>query len=110
MKDEDRKIVTVIGGCLIGVPLVIVVAVASALLDGWAISRLWAWFLVPLGVPAITIVHAIGISLLFSLFKPHVSSSSDKKKGLAVLLGTLIAAFLVPLLAVGMGWIVVQFM
>lgn len=39
----------------------------SAFMRGWAISVLWGWFVVPLGVPALSILSAIGLSFLVEL-------------------------------------------
>lgn len=33
----------------------------------FVMTRLWGWFVVPLGLPAIGIAHAIGLSLLFGV-------------------------------------------
>src|SRR5690349_15795956 len=38
------------------------------ILRAFIIRDLWFWFLVPLGVPAISVVHAFGIGLFASLF------------------------------------------
>jgi len=110
MKDSDSKLVSSMGTCLLIAPLAVVATIASALVDGWAISLLWGWFLVPLGVPPITLVHAIGISTFLSLVGPHNSSSKNKDGSWKVVIGTLLASFLVPLFAVLIGWIVARFM
>lgn len=34
--------------------------------SGFVFSTIWAYFLVPLGLPALTIPHALGILLVFS--------------------------------------------
>ena len=34
------------------------------LLDGVALYFLWGWYLVPLGIPSITLGHAIGIGVI----------------------------------------------
>lgn len=57
-------------------------AIALAVLRGWVLSYLWFWFLVPLGVPSIGVAHAMGLSLLVSLFTAGASSKdADKKEG-----------------------------
>jgi hypothetical protein len=40
----------------------IILLVPMALLRGFVVFTLWGWFLIPLGLPAIGIAHAMGIS------------------------------------------------
>lgn len=40
----------------------------SVLVTGWAVSTLWGWFVVPLGVQALSFAHAYGISTMASVF------------------------------------------
>lgn len=42
----------------------VLVSITGSILRGFVISTLWLWFLVPLGIPAISIVAAMGISLI----------------------------------------------
>lgn len=44
---------------------------------GWAVSTLWGWLMVPLGLPAIGIAHAAGISLLLGAARPGRSEYRD---------------------------------
>ncbi len=69
---------------LFAILIVAFVMFALFLYEGWAIWLLWDWFIVPLGVIKIGIGHAIGISLLWSVFT-HIDrgtkkGSSDEKK------------------------------
>lgn len=55
---------------LFGCAAAVFVLVAFILFNGWAISLLWGWFLVPtLGVRAISVVEAIGIAMVVCYFK-----------------------------------------
>lgn len=62
--------------------LVIAVAVFSAmvLLQGFVFSRLWAWYLVPLGLPMIGYAHAFMIVLMGRLigFKPNLQEEKGE--------------------------------
>lgn len=40
----------------------------SFIIKGLVLSRLWLWFAVPLGLPAISHAHAYGLTLLLALF------------------------------------------
>lgn len=42
---------------------------AMALLQGWILSLVWGWFVVPIGVAPIGVVHGIGIVLLVAFFR-----------------------------------------
>lgn len=73
---------------------------ATALIRAWAFCKIWAWFLVPVGLPDVTYLTAIGVSLLVGLVAP-----GSKKKGEGPGLGEAVAVGVVtPLLIVGMGW------
>lgn len=41
-----------------------VIACAEVPLDGWVFSKLWRWFAMPFGVPAVGVWRAVGIILL----------------------------------------------
>lgn len=73
--------------------------------QGWAISVLWAWFIVPLGVQALSIPAAIGVGITISMM--HVKKGNKEDGEWYETIGF---AVLKPLLAVGIGWIVKQFM
>ena len=54
-------------GCL--VPLAQLASIGSwfvfsAVSRGWLLAKAWGWFIVPMGVPAIGLFHAMGISAL----------------------------------------------
>ena len=51
-------------------------AIASEILRGFLISKMWLWFIVPLGFPSITIAKAIGI---FLICRTIVGFNSNKK-------------------------------
>ena len=108
MKEKDGG--TVFFSCLgilLFLPLVIVVGAISG---GWALSTLWGWFIVPVfGLPSISIVQAIGISLLVGSFKGS-SQSSRKDKTTSESLGEITVALLMPPFSVFLGWIVTLFM
>lgn len=86
------------------------ITVLASLFNGWALSVLWGWFLVPLGLPQIGMAHAIGIGLLVGfLTKTHLHAEKefDSKWEKAA---AHTAVILNPLLVVGMGWVIAQFM
>lgn len=54
---------------MVGLAIVGVVAllILSSVLNGWVLSILWGWFLVPtLKLPPLTVVQAIGIAMVIT--------------------------------------------
>lgn len=74
-------------------------------LRGWAISYLWLWFVVPLGVVPIGIAHACGISVIVAVLATRVAKSDpDEEKGpWHDVIVTLLVSVFMPLFALGMG-------
>lgn len=92
--------------------IMIGVILAGIVLRGWALSTLWAWFLVPIGVTAIGINTALGISVIVGLFTTHLHQESVKtdKKSIADACATIVTkAIGSPLAALLVGWIILQF-
>lgn len=78
-----------------------------AILRGWVLSIIWGWFMVPIGAPALGIAACIGVSLVTHMLcgtHDYRDKTESEKKQAAV------GAFLVPLLVLGMAWVVKQFM
>ena len=106
-----------IDGCLkiLGVLVLAgVVFVLSPILHGWALSLLWGWFFVPtLGLPSLSIVQAIGVSIVVSFLTARYAATDDKDKGKdkwEKFAQAIIYAVLHPLAVVGIGYVVRGFM
>lgn len=99
------KAIGLIAICLAGL-------VGLAVLRGFVLASLWGWFVVPLGVPALGIAQAIGISLIVSLFLAHLArdKSDDEGEGWKRLGLTMVRALSITLLSWGAGAIVHGFM
>lgn len=79
----------------------------------WVLTILWAWFIVPFGIPALTITTALGISLIVGMFTAHLQTKPAEKgsKDIPTLVGQVASqAFGAPLVILLMGWIVTWFM
>ncbi|MCP3017986.1 hypothetical protein [Cupriavidus basilensis] len=80
---------------------------ALTILKGWALSVVWAWFIVPtFALPALTIPQAIGISIVAALIKPG-NIESQNKNGIwlySVKVSSLIG------IATLIAWVVSKFM
>lgn len=93
----------------------VVVLVVGTLIDGWALSKIWNWFMPPIfHLVSLTLWQAIGVSMVFEIFTrtnkkaSNKSDSSSKTVG-ELVLSRLIEVTVVPLLSVGIAWIVLQF-
>ncbi|MEM7209586.1 MAG: hypothetical protein AAF434_17335 [Pseudomonadota bacterium] len=88
------------------VGLVMGALLVSTIVTGFVISVLWGWFVAPtFGVPELSIPIAIGLAMVVSYFTyQHDAQSKEVDWGRTV--GFLIAR---PIVALGFGWLVFQF-
>ena len=85
-----------------------VLVVPFAIWEGFVVSTLWRWYAVPqFDVSPLSITAAIGLGLLTTCLVPgHIEKDRlDEAQALRVLAHT----FLRYTLALGMGWVVLQF-
>lgn len=95
--DEENSVFAIIG-ILVLIPFV-------WMLEGWALSTLWRWFIVTqFHAVALTIPSAIGISIVFGLLKGTTFAAEDPKY--KSFLTRVFAFIITPLFAVGCGWLV----
>ena len=80
--DYPQGCVTALLGLFIFMPI-------FTALRGFVLHRLWAWFVVPLGVPAIGIAHAVGLAMLVGFLKmsQHDFDQESDDEPLARLIG-----------------------
>lgn len=76
--------------------------------QGWVISTLWDWFIVPFGAPQVGIATAIGACLIASIvrlggYRTHQEATFEES------ISYLVRVFFMPLLAVAIGWVVKHF-
>lgn len=90
----------------------IVSSFLGLLLRGFVVSVLWKWFVVPLGLPAISVPHGIGLStlILFMTNDYTYSEELDSSDRNAIIMNTFLIPFGVPLLFLLNGWIIHFFM
>ena len=101
MSDEKATISDYvwIGGFLLALTIV---------LHGWATYKMWDWFLVPLGLPAINFFHAIGIYLSINFmagYKHSLFGLQDQAEE-KVLVDNLIYLYARPLSILLFGWFI----
>lgn len=84
--------------------------VLSSILNGYALSVLWRWFIVEtFGLPLLTIPTAIGVALVVSYLTVHLSNEEDKRSATEKLFSGIAWAITKPLFALAIGWVVVKF-
>ena len=108
MKDEEKSCLSVIFA-LIAIPVILVL---SSVLNGFVLTILWKWFMIPVfSLPAINVPQAIGISMLIS-FLTHQQNGNKKedKEQFELWVSLLFNALLNPLLVLGIAWIVQLFL
>lgn len=91
--------------------LVVVSIVVGAVMNGYVLSVLWGWFVVPIfNVPPLSVATAIGLSLAIGMLVKHGNSSSEKKKETSdAIIEIVSAAVFAPLFTLFIGWIVKSF-
>lgn len=105
--EKDLKALTILTLIsLISVPI-------GVFLNAYTFLCLWLWFIVPFGVPAIGLVHAMGILLvkgfLMAKYAP-VQEDVEPEEKVEKLKGSLAYTYLMPLIALGVGYLFQSFM
>ena len=111
MNDKE----TAITACTGLVLLVVLGSIVSVVVNAWAITKLWTWFIVPLfGLLPLTIAQAAGLGLVASILckadttgLKQYDSSSEVSAAISKLF---VSAIITPVLYVFIGWIVSGFM
>lgn len=86
---------------IIGLGVFFVFIIPVALYFAWAASHLWIWFLVPLGLPPLSILQIWGIGLTISMFRPKIDAEKTNTDNW---LGALTAIIVGPPLTLAIGY------
>lgn len=98
-------------GCLVALLILIVLVPVMAVMQGWVLTILWGWFVVPtFGLPQLSIAVAIGFSLIVSLFRGAQQSKTPDERSTEEKVGQALVLFFGPLIVLFFGWIVHLFM
>ncbi len=85
----------------------IVAASMSCLWNGYALSILWKWFMVPgLGLPPLSLGYSIGVALVVGYLTSHAKQADADQSWTFIFVFALIK----PAVALLTGWIVTLFM
>lgn len=108
------KITNVVAGTLVATFVVATTAVLiilGLLISGFTLQCLWAWFLVPLGLPELGLVHAMGLGLLTRwLTWQKIDCQQTEKTEKETIVQQLIFGFVYPLGVLGIGFVLQLFM
>jgi hypothetical protein len=80
-----------------------VIACSEVPLDGWVFSKLWRWFAMPFGVPAVGVWRAVGIILLVRYV---TSRRKTESQTFDENVGDLVGSAVWALMCLLIGWIV----
>lgn len=78
MKDEDSKALLAILGIPVLVVLVLIMFIPLGLFNAWAVQKMYIWFALPLGAPALKLAHVWGFGLILN---HYLFRAEDNKKG-----------------------------
>lgn len=95
-----------VGKILLGAVMLFVAVLVSA----YVLSSLWLLFIVPLGLPAISVAHAYGISLLISLFRFNPFKKNQEQMTFESFSVAILLTLFISLMALGMGNFAALFM
>lgn len=111
MENEKTNIAAVSLSCLLGALLFLALSVSGVLIQGFVISQYWSWFIVPLGLPSISIVHAFGLAAFVGLFKKvETKKNKDDVDLYTPAVQFVILYILYPAVALAIGSILHSFM
>lgn len=97
--------------CFGAVILVVVATVVASIVNGWVLSTMWGWFVVPFfDLPQMSIPYAIGIAMLVRMLVNTTINYDTKEKDTSTKVGEWIGVILYPFLVLFMGWIVTLFL
>lgn len=78
----------------------------AATWNGFVLSKLWEWFIVPsLHAPSLRIPYAIGIALIVGWLTHKTRKTEDEPEAIHIIVMSLI----LPPLLLGYGWVVTLF-
>lgn len=93
------------------ITIALVTIVLSTILRGYALSKLWLWFIAStFGAAPLGIAQSIGLALVVSFMTHQFNSSEDNKKSTdEKMVRNVAITLLSPAMALIIGWIVKSF-
>lgn len=107
---EKKSAWDTFSGCFTSVLLMFVGSIFQAIVEAWAISTLWNWFVTRLGVSPINYALAFGLGLVVSVFTTRDYARQEYEGGTQAVFWTRVAGYILAyILAVFIGWIALHF-
>lgn len=112
-KEEQDKLIeeavnafATLGSTITEIVFLIATGPFALLLKGWIISRLWHWFVVPLGAVELRAGMVAGIILIYNFVTATSSpKKEDDKDSLATKIAkTILSSFVAPTAVLLVGW------
>lgn len=91
--------------------LILLLLAPSALWTAYVGTRLWGWFVEPLGAPHLGVVRAVGIAVLIALYRRRdLKEEIEEEDGDELFAKFVAAGGFVPLVFLFVGWLCTQFL
>lgn len=103
----------ILGGILAApvVALFYLVMLPLVLLEGWVLTKLWAWFVVPVfGLPSLGILAAAGIALVAGLLTHQDADCESPKRDREEKVARMVVLLYKPLAWLFFGWVIKEMM
>jgi hypothetical protein len=106
--NDDKSCAEVILA-IIAVPVLLVM---SSIINGFVLTVLWGWFVIPLfSLPPLNIPQAIGISIIVSYLTHRKTETEDKDEGFwTKIISIFLYIILYPALVLCIAWVVQLFL
>jgi hypothetical protein len=104
-RSSDSELLT---SCVGTTVIVIAALILATFMNGWVLSLLWKWFIVPIfKLPMLTVIQAIGIFMTVNFLTVHLQNEITETKTVSDLASVFIGKVLVyPLMVAGIGWLI----
>jgi hypothetical protein len=96
-----KDLLAIVGGAVVFFPVLMDIAILTALWRGWWLYPAWTWYIVPLGAPAVSFWHATALLLLVGHLTQHTPIKKDNRP---TDWGALISIYLGPILVWAVLW------
>jgi len=106
MSDKSDEVITTIIGAILFTLSLIGTILAISVTHGFVLSALWGWYIVPLGLPAIGIVHAIGLALLVRYLTYHHNKCKRETEEENPISKLVARVFVYPIAVLFIGWLI----
>lgn len=85
-------------------PILMAMVTPSIIWQGYVLTRLWAWFVVPMGAPHLSLMSAVGASIIVNMFREKASADKETPELKKSLTDHVLQGYVGPLLRLAFGW------